>query len=118
MVIVMCRDIIFVVETRTIRGKTFVATPVRQNGPGCAFERALRGGIPDHVCLFVPMPLVWRRLFFMFTSLLVLLRARVQCEQYMSNFCANITGRKFFQKVLSPFSFFFGDLSHYSQSIL
>jgi hypothetical protein len=24
----------------------------------------------------------------------------------MSNFCANITGRKFFQKVLSPFHFF------------
>merc|ERR1712093_366833 len=97
---------IFVVETRTIRGKTFVATPGRQNGPGCAFERALRGGIPDHVCLFVPMPLVWRRLFFIFTSLLVLLRARVQCEKIYEQFLPNITGRKFFQKVLSPFSFF------------
>ena len=75
MVNVMCRDIIFVVETWTIRWKTFVATPVRQNGPGCAFERALRGGIPDHVCLFVPMPLVCRRLFYFCESSCVAARS-------------------------------------------
>ena len=43
--------------------------------------------------------------FFICTSLLVLLRARVQCEQYMSNFCANITGRTIFKSAFALFIF-------------
>ena len=45
---------------------------MHQNGPGCASERALRGGIPEHVCLFFPWLLVWRCLFFLL------------CESYCS----------------------------------